>query len=211
MAKRGTAMSHPIVRTSQDFAAQPFSVAVPASLRNATRRSDPAGRAWRTPVRFDLELLVLLLSIAAGADAGTRELTPAPIDRFQHVKITGPGCLFGGRGFYGALRARPLRYHRAAPPSGAIATRGSGAATKVARAGRSFHSPARAREMAGECDGREEGAVSGQWPVVRGRDRLRRQREDQASGDLRSTRLEGRRVPTPSSRRAPRRARTTSC
>src|SRR5437763_4656874 len=47
-----------------------------------------------------------------------------------------------------------------APPSGAIATRGSGAATKSARAGRSLRSPARAAPPSGAIATRGSGAAT---------------------------------------------------
>jgi hypothetical protein len=64
-------MSHPIIRTSQDFAAQPFSVARPSAgaARDAGEQAQPASDEQRHG-GSTLEFFVLLLSIAAGADAG---------------------------------------------------------------------------------------------------------------------------------------------
>ena len=64
-------MSHPIIRTSQDFAAQPFSVAAPCATpqRHAGEQTQPGVHGERQS-GSTLEFLVLLLSIAAGADAG---------------------------------------------------------------------------------------------------------------------------------------------
>jgi hypothetical protein len=64
-------MSHPNIRTSQDFAAQPFSAARSCTVaeRHAGEQAQPDvhGKRQSGPT---LEFLVLLLSIAAGADAG---------------------------------------------------------------------------------------------------------------------------------------------
>jgi hypothetical protein len=64
-------MSHPITRTSQDFAAQPFGVSGPCAIgeRHAGERLQPATDE-RCQASSAVEFLVLLLSIAAGADAG---------------------------------------------------------------------------------------------------------------------------------------------
>ena len=64
-------MSHPIIRTSQDFAAQPFSVGDPCgtSRRNASQQAQPDTHGERQS-GSTVEFFVLLLSIAAGADAG---------------------------------------------------------------------------------------------------------------------------------------------
>ena len=62
-------MSHPIIRTSQDFAAQPFSVAAPCATpqRHAGEQTQPGVHG---ECRSGSTLEFLLLSIAAGADAG---------------------------------------------------------------------------------------------------------------------------------------------
>jgi hypothetical protein len=64
-------MSHPIIRTSQDFAAQPFSVAGPFATpqRHAGEQAQPDLHGERQP-GSTVEFFVLLLSIAAGADSG---------------------------------------------------------------------------------------------------------------------------------------------
>ena len=64
-------MSHPIIRTGQDFAARPFSVSAPCatSQRHAGEQTHPGVHGERQS-GSTLEFLVLLLSIAAGADAG---------------------------------------------------------------------------------------------------------------------------------------------
>src|SRR3977135_3828042 len=62
--------------------------------------------------------------------------------------------------------------------------------------GRARHGPAKMSIIGpatkGECDGRKESAVPGQRQAVRGHDRLRRQRENEAPGHLHAARLEGR-------------------
>jgi hypothetical protein len=64
-------MSHPIIRTSQDFAAQPFSVAAPCATPacHAGGQTQPDADGERRS-GSSVEFLILLLSIAAGADAG---------------------------------------------------------------------------------------------------------------------------------------------
>jgi hypothetical protein len=64
-------MSHPVIRTSQDFAAQPFSVVGPCATaqRHAGEQAQPGAHGERRS-GSSVEFLVLLLSIAAGADAG---------------------------------------------------------------------------------------------------------------------------------------------
>jgi hypothetical protein len=64
-------MSHPIIRTSQDFAAQPFGVSGPCAIVEH-QTSEPAQPNASGPRHSGstVEFFVLLLSIAAGADAG---------------------------------------------------------------------------------------------------------------------------------------------
>ena len=64
-------MSHPIIRTSQDFAAQPFGVSGPCAITERHAGEQPQATAdERRRVGSTVEFFVLLLSIAAGADAG---------------------------------------------------------------------------------------------------------------------------------------------
>jgi hypothetical protein len=64
-------MSHPVIRTSQDFAAQPFGVSGPCTIAEsqADKPAQPNANG-RSRNGSTVEFFVLLLSIAAGADAG---------------------------------------------------------------------------------------------------------------------------------------------
>jgi hypothetical protein len=64
-------MSHPIIRTSQDFAAQPFGVSGPCTIAEPQAGEPAQPSASGQPHGCStVEFFVLLLSIAAGADAG---------------------------------------------------------------------------------------------------------------------------------------------
>ena len=64
-------MSHPTIRTSQDFAAQPFGVSGPCAIVECHAGEPAQPNAGGQPHGSStVEFFVLLLSIAAGADAG---------------------------------------------------------------------------------------------------------------------------------------------